>query len=123
MSQPSPFEIATGADGVRVASNGERSMTVLEGEAELFRRRAIKRAALSKPPAELAIPALNELASELLGRMDMPAADVAARLRQLADQVEPVAETRIEWAVARLDGVYAYFDGSNVVVTRQDLTP
>jgi hypothetical protein len=29
----------------------------------------------------------------------------------------------VEWAVAELDGIYVYFDGTHVVVTRQDLTP
>lgn len=29
----------------------------------------------------------------------------------------------VEWAVAELDGVRVYFDGTNVVVTRRDLTP
>lgn len=29
----------------------------------------------------------------------------------------------VEWAVAELDGVRVYFDGVNVVVTRQDLMP
>ena len=30
---------------------------------------------------------------------------------------------RVEWAVAELGGVLVYFDGTNVVVSRQDLTP
>lgn len=29
----------------------------------------------------------------------------------------------VEWAVAELDGVRVYFDGTNVVVTRRDLMP
>ena len=29
----------------------------------------------------------------------------------------------VEWAVAGLDGVRVYFDGVNIVVTRQDLMP
>ena len=32
-------------------------------------------------------------------------------------------QTRVEWAVAELDGVRVYFDGTNVVVTRRDLNP
>ncbi len=30
---------------------------------------------------------------------------------------------RVEWAVAELNGVRVYFDGTHVVVTTQDLTP
>lgn len=30
---------------------------------------------------------------------------------------------RVEWAVAELNGVFVYFDGTNVVVTMKDLTP
>lgn len=33
------------------------------------------------------------------------------------------AAAAVEWAVAELDGVRVYFDGTNVVVTRRDLTP
>lgn len=31
--------------------------------------------------------------------------------------------SQVEWAVAELDGVRAYFDGTHVVVTRRDLNP
>lgn len=30
---------------------------------------------------------------------------------------------RVEWAVVELNGVFVYFDGTNAVVTTQDLTP
>ena len=30
---------------------------------------------------------------------------------------------RVEWVVAELNGVRVYFDGENVVVTTQDITP
>jgi hypothetical protein len=30
---------------------------------------------------------------------------------------------RVEWVVAELDGVRVYFDGTHVVVSKQDLTP
>jgi hypothetical protein len=33
------------------------------------------------------------------------------------------SQARVEWAVAELDGVRVYFDGTNVVVTRRDLMP
>lgn len=32
-------------------------------------------------------------------------------------------QSTVEWAVAELDGVRAYFDGVNVVLTRADLMP
>lgn len=32
-------------------------------------------------------------------------------------------QSRVEWAVAELDGVRVYFDSINVVVTRRDLMP
>lgn len=30
---------------------------------------------------------------------------------------------QVEWAVAELDGVRAYFDGQNVIVSKRDLMP
>jgi hypothetical protein len=33
------------------------------------------------------------------------------------------AQARVEWAVAELDRVRVYFDGTNVVVTHRDLMP
>lgn len=33
------------------------------------------------------------------------------------------APQRVEWAVAELDGVRVYFDGTHVIVSRQDLMP
>lgn len=121
-----PYEI-THAGEVSVASNGSASLTIFAAEGgKLFRRRAVK--AHSAPPAsEGVLPRLNGLAGELLASPGMPPAQVAARLRELADGIVPPAPQHTEWAVAELDGVRAYVQhdgtGAHVILTRQDLTP
>jgi hypothetical protein len=77
LAPPAPFEIADTDAGGRVASNGEQSLVLLDGDGRVFRRRA---------------------AMVTSGRT-------------------------VEWAVAELDGVRVYFDGSKVVVTRRDIYP
>ena len=121
MADPTPFEIVE-HDGVRHASNGALTLTVLEGDALLFRRRAIKTEA-SNPPAEVALPRVNELAGQLLAQPGMPADEISRRLLDIAETLAPKLQRRIEWAVAKLDGVFVYTDGANVIVTRQDMTP
>lgn len=52
--------------------------------------------------------------------------DEGGRLfRRRAQKINVTSGTTaaVEWAVAELDGVRVYFDGTNVVVTRRDLTP
>lgn len=121
-AQPAPFEIAT-VDGISVASNGSTTLTVYTEEGgALFRRRAVK-AVKAAPPAEALLPQINALAGELLARLDMPAAELSERLHALAASVAPQVPQQIEWAVAELGGVRAYFDGVNVILTRQDLSP
>lgn len=121
LTQPVPFEIIE-RDGVRVASNGALTVTLPDAGGRLFRRRGVTGIS-TKPAAELLIPLLNELAGELLQRPDTPAQEAVARLLAIAGLV-PVAEPqRVEWLVAELDGVRAYTDGRNVVVTKQDLMP
>lgn len=123
LEQPVPFEIIEQqVDGlqVRQASNGTLRVTVLDGDAQLFRRRAISGLSL-KPAAELVLPHLNQLATDLLQQLDMPAEQVAARLLSLAGQI-PLAKPRnAEWVVAKLDGVFVTTDGHDVFVTRRDL--
>lgn len=122
--QPAPFEIAE-SDGVRVASNGAATLTVLAdlaGTGRLFRRRAQKGINV-KPAAEAAIPLLNQLAGELLADLSLPGHVVAERIRAIADAVQPEPPKNVEWAVAEVDGLRVYFDGCDVVVTRADLTP
>lgn len=122
MSEPRPFEIVDTPDGHRVAGNGPNTLTVFEREAKLIRRRAV-RASACRPPAEAAVPLLNQLAGELLASPGMPAAEVQERLAAIARSVAPLPQQRIEWAVAELDGVRVYFDGAHVIVTREDMTP
>lgn len=122
LAQPLPFEIAVAGDGHRVASNGEATLSVMEPEAKLWKRRAQKGLAL-KPPAEIVIPLLNQLAGELLASPHMPAHEVAERVRAIAGQAQPVPPRNVEWAVAELDGVRCYFDGRAAILTRLDLAP
>ena len=68
------------ANDAQVASNGANSISALDPDARVFRRRAVKRAG--------------------------------------TDQAH-----NVEWAVVELAGVRVYFDGTHVVVTRQDLNP
>jgi hypothetical protein len=121
LKHPVPFEIIEG-DGMRVASNGQLRLTVMGEGGSIVRRRAIT-GIQTKPAAEMLIPLLNGLATELLAQPDMPSQDAVARLLALAGMV-PVAEPRrIEWAMAELNGVRVYTDGVNVVMTTEDLKP
>lgn len=120
--QPAPFEIATLAPGHLVASNGTATLSVLGDGGRLFRRRGMAGLA-AQPPAEAILPHLNQFAGELLAQPDMPAAAVATHLRALAAMLHTEEPRRLEWAVAELDGVRVYSDGTAVVVTKQDLMP
>lgn len=123
LEQPVPFEITShDVDGlqVRQACNGTLRVTLLDADGEIFRRRAITGIAM-KPAAEQVLPHLNQLATDLLQQLDMPAEQVVGRLLALAGQV-PLTKTRnAEWVVAKLDGVYVTTDGVDVFVTRKDL--
>lgn len=123
MADPTPFEIASAGEVV-VADNGSMTVTMFAPEGgRLFKRRAVKVQPQS-PAAEQVLPKLNQLAGDLLhGGASMTPADVAVRLRALADEIKPADAEHFEWAVAELDGVRAYCDGKNVIVTRQDLYP
>lgn len=120
--QPVPFEIVEVAPGHRVASNGGMSLSLLDAGGRLFRRRGVVGMA-TKPAGEVVLPQLNAFAGELLANPAMPAEEVAARLLALAGIVPVTAPRRVEWAVAELDGVRVYTDGSAVIVTRQELMP
>lgn len=121
-AQPVPFEIVEVSPGHRVASNGGVSLSLLDPGGRLFRRRGVVGLA-TKPAAEVVLPQLNGLAGELVANPAMPAEEVAARLLALAGLVPVAAPKRVEWAVAELDGVRVYTDGSAIVVTKQDLMP
>lgn len=43
--------------------------------------------------------------------------------RRRAVRAGQAGQRAIEWVVAELDGVRVYFDGTNAVVTREDLMP
>lgn len=120
--QPVPFEIVEVAPGHRVASNGGISLSLLDDGGRLFRRRGVVGLS-TRPAAEVVLPQLNGFAGELLANPAMPAEEVAARLLALAGLVPVAAPKRVEWAVAELDGVRVYTDGSAIVVTKQDLMP
>lgn len=65
------------------------------------------------------------VASNGAATMQIKVAEGGRLFRRRAVRVNKALETRaeIEWAVAELDGVRAYFDGANVVLTRADLQP
>jgi len=123
-AQPAPFEIVE-ADGTRVASNGAASLTILAdlaGQGRLFRRRAQKGLNV-KPAGEIAVPMLNQLCGELVANLSMPGDQVVARIRAIAEAVQPEPPKNVEWAVAEIDGLRVYSDGRDVIVTRADITP
>lgn len=124
MGEVSPFELLTHA-GHRVATNGAVTLTLLEPPeaGRVFLRRGLRGVALGGSPGALVLPELNRLAGDLLQRLDMPPAELAQRLQELAAMAAPPAPEAVEWAVAELDGVRVYVDGQNVVVTRQDIQP
>ena len=120
--QPVPFRIVDAEGGVKVATNGAARITVLDSDGRLALRRAIKGIAL-KPPAEVLIPHLNALATELLERPTMPAEEAVGKVLQVAGLVPLTKPRNVELAYAELAGVRVYFDGADVFVTRADLTP
>jgi len=122
MSDPVPFELLE-QDGYRVATNGTRSLLMpLDEPGRVFRRRGLKGVGMAAPGAAV-LPMLNGLAGDLVTRLDMPPAELAARLAEIAAVASPPPPQPVEWAVAELDGVRVYLDGETVVVTRKDLMP
>ena len=119
--QPIPWEIAR-TDTLHVASNGQQQLVLLDTDGRLFMRRGVKGLG-ARPSGERVLPKLNELAGELLQRLDMPSEELAARLQALAGLAHVPPPQNIEWAVAELDGVRVYTNGAEVVVTRRDLNP
>lgn len=120
-SNPVPFQIVEPAPGVRVASNGAVRVTLLD-EGDMRRRRALRGLA-RRPAGEIALPQLNQLAGELLERLDMPAEELAGRLAAIAGTVNVPPPQAVEWLIVQIGDVRVYVDGSDVVVTRQDLRP
>lgn len=122
MTQPIPFEIVEGPEGVIVGSNGSNRITLIDSTGRMFKRRAISGIAM-KPPAEMLIPQLNAFATDLLANSEMPPQEARGRLIALAGMIPTAEPQRHEWLVVELDGVKVYTDGVNVVVTKQDLMP
>jgi len=121
-AQPVPWVIAR-LDGMAVASNGSAVLILQDAEAgRMFVRRAIKGLAMGAA-ADRVLPKLNELAGELLQRMDMPAQELAAKLQALAGLAHVAPPQHVEWAVVELNGVRVYSNGFEVLVTTQDMTP
>lgn len=118
---PIPFEIVE-EENMRVASNGTLRLVVLGGEGKVFRRRAVT-GIQTRPPAEILIPQLNALATELLSRPDMPAHEAVGRVMAVAGMVPMTEPKRVEWVVGELHGVRVYTDGANVLMTTEDLKP
>lgn len=52
-----------------------------------------------------------------------PPADGCLFLRRAIKRAGSPKAEQVEWAVAELDGVRVYVDGSSVIVTRDDLYP
>jgi hypothetical protein len=123
VDKPIPWEVARG-DGFHVASNGAQQLVLLDTDSgRIFLRRGVKGLGVGAGAAERVLPKLNELAGELLKRADIPAAEIAERLKALAGLSHVPPPQNVEWAVAELDGVRVYINGAEVVVTRRDLNP
>lgn len=59
------------------------------------------------------------------GQATLSLLDVGGRVfrRRAVKGVGGANPRQVEWVVAELDGVRVYFDGTHVVVSRQDLMP
>lgn len=123
MSQPTPFERIE-VEGRPVLSNGQVNVMIMaeEGQGRLFKRRA-QRGLSPKPPGETVLPLLNSLAGELVSKLDMSPLELQTKLQFILSQASPRTPENVEWAVAELDGVRAYVDGSNVILSKMDLMP
>jgi hypothetical protein len=120
MSKPVPWEIAR-QPGLEVASNGAAIISVRGGR--VFLRRAIKGVGMGPGAVDRIRPKLNELSGELMARPEMPPEELRERLAALAGLAHVEPPEHVEWAVAELDGVRAYFDGVSVILTREDMKP
>jgi hypothetical protein len=74
-------------------------------------------------PFEIAREGHAQIASNGLAGITLLDGDGRLFRRRAVKGVGTDAARNVEWAVAELGGVRVYFDGTNVVVTRQDLMP
>lgn len=74
-------------------------------------------------PFEITREGDSQIASN--GQQSLSLLDAAGRVfrRRAVKGVGTDKTQRLEWSVAELNGVRVYFDGVNVIVTTQDLTP
>lgn len=133
---PTPFEIREDKDArgarVVVAANGPpgelgtQVLLLMDPTGTVVRRRAVKGLALA-PAADVVVPMLNKLATEIVEALHrgetVDAAQLQARLMAMASMVPVSRPTPVEWCMATIDGVHVYLDGHNVVVTRRNLGP
>lgn len=77
------------------------------------------------PPAPFEIVAQEgqRIATNGAQTLSLLGADGRLFRRRAMKVGNPETATSYEWAVAELDGVRVYFDGTNVVVTRENLYP
>lgn len=86
-------------------------------------------AALQAPaaaaPFEIVTAGEGQVASNGQATLQIQLAEGGRLYRRRAVKLNKATgvQSRVEWAVAELDGVRVYFDGANVVVTRRDLNP
>lgn len=121
MSKPAPFVIVKNQSMPDVATNGVVRLMCLDEGGRVVLRRGVS-GLMASPVAEKLIPLLNQLAGELIENAEMPAGDVQARLHALQLACQPKEPQAIEWAFAELDGVRVYTDGTDMIMTRRDLT-
>lgn len=79
---------------------------------------------MSEPvPFEIVTHDVGRTASNGVASITLSEQDGQVFRRRAVRGVGTEGARKVEWAVVVLDGVHVYFDGTNVVVTRKDLTP
>lgn len=74
-------------------------------------------------PFEIVDSGESRIASNGAASVQIHVPEGGRLFRRRAVKVNDGAQSRVEWAVAELNGVRVYFDGTNVVVTTRDLQP
>jgi hypothetical protein len=120
--QPAPFEFADGPAGMKVASNGAVCVALQDPNGRMFRRRGVV-GLQTTPPAEKLLPKLNEFAGHLVANLEMGSHEAVNKLLAIAGTVSTAEPQRKEWCVVELDGVRIYINGTEIIVTKRELTP